>query len=257
MKNYHTHTERCKHAIGSMEEYVIAAIENKVTVLGMSEHTPFPDNRWLEVRMHIDELGDYCEEIETLCEKYPNIKILKGLECEYVPEYGSFYKDMLLGEYNMEYLILAGHEINHTSPWNLKGEERSLKKELRQYTEYLVNSMDTGLFTFVAHPDIFASFYLEWDQEAIACSRYILEASEALKLPLEINGYGLRKPQINTPQGKRRKYPIHKFWELAAAYDIQVIANSDAHKPQDIIANIDEAYAIADQYNLTHAQLLL
>lgn len=257
MENYHTHTERCKHATGCMEDYIIAAIENGVTTLGMSEHTPFPDNRWLSVRMCMDELQDYCKEFDELKEKYPSIKLVKGLECEYVAEYGSFYKDHLLGECGMEYLILAGHEINETSPWNLKGETRSDKKELKYYTDYLVNAMDTGLFDFVAHPDIFASFYLDWDEEAIACSRYILEAAEALKMPLEINGYGLRKPEIQTPKGMRRKYPLHKFWELASAYDIQVIANSDAHKPQDIIANIEEAYAIADAYSLVYAHLNL
>lgn len=40
MKNYHTHTTRCMHAIGSEEEYILAAISAGYTELGFSDHTP-------------------------------------------------------------------------------------------------------------------------------------------------------------------------------------------------------------------------
>ncbi|MFV0479993.1 MAG: PHP domain-containing protein [Anaerorhabdus sp.] len=39
--NFHTHTYRCKHAIGRDEEYVIEAIKAGVKVLGFSDHMPF------------------------------------------------------------------------------------------------------------------------------------------------------------------------------------------------------------------------
>ena len=45
-------------------------------------------------------------------------------------------------------------------------------------------------------------------------------------------------------------YPLHGFWELAGHYDIEVLANSDAHKPSDIISNIEEGYKIASTYGL-------
>lgn len=35
MKNYHTHTTRCMHAIGSEEEYILAAISAGYTELGV------------------------------------------------------------------------------------------------------------------------------------------------------------------------------------------------------------------------------
>ena len=45
MKNYHTHTKRCGHAIGEDEEYVLRAIENGFDEIGFSDHAPmlFPD----------------------------------------------------------------------------------------------------------------------------------------------------------------------------------------------------------------------
>ena len=40
MKNYHSHTERCGHAWGTDDEFVLAAIDAGFQVLGFSEHTP-------------------------------------------------------------------------------------------------------------------------------------------------------------------------------------------------------------------------
>lgn len=258
MKNYHTHTYRCKHAVGNVDDYVQAALRQKIEVLGISDHTPFPnDERWLKVRMAYKELDEYLMEIDKAREKYKAIKILKAFECEYLKDYHHFYKDVLIEQHKADYLILAGHEIDGTSPWNLTGMAKSLKEELKLYAEYLVKGMETGLFAFVAHPDVFGMFYLEWDDEAIAVSKYIIEAAAHYNMPLEINGYGLRKPEITTPQGIRRMYPLHKFWELASNYDISILANSDAHRPEDIDANIKEGYEIAHNYGLKKAELQL
>lgn len=257
MKNYHTHTYRCKHAVGTVDEYVESALKQGIKVLGISEHTPFPDNRWLEVRLHMDELDDYCKEIEQAQKRFTEIRMLKGLECEYIECFKSFYKEELLEKRKMDYLILAGHVLgpNGESPWNLQGILRSNQEELKHYAEYLVKGMETGLFTFVAHPDVFGMFYLNWDKEAEACSRYIVEAAKDLKVPLEINGYGLRKPKIETSEGIRYMYPWHKFWEVAAQYDVGVLANSDAHRPEDVGASIAQALQIAKRYNLRVVEL--
>jgi histidinol-phosphatase (PHP family) len=42
LKNYHSHTARCGHAWGTDEEFVNAAIDAGFSVLGFSEHTPWP-----------------------------------------------------------------------------------------------------------------------------------------------------------------------------------------------------------------------
>ena len=49
--NYHTHTKRCHHACGEDREYVEAAIESGLKILGFSDHTffiaHFIDQCWL------------------------------------------------------------------------------------------------------------------------------------------------------------------------------------------------------------------
>ena len=41
MKNYHTHTKRCYHAIDNEEDYILAAIKSGYSELGFSDHTPW------------------------------------------------------------------------------------------------------------------------------------------------------------------------------------------------------------------------
>ena len=57
--NLHTHTRRCKHARGIPADYAKAAEEKGIRVLGMTDHTPFPDDRVIMIRMGIAELNDY------------------------------------------------------------------------------------------------------------------------------------------------------------------------------------------------------
>ena len=41
--NFHTHTSRCQHAVGTDEAYVEAALDARVfDVLGFADHAPFP-----------------------------------------------------------------------------------------------------------------------------------------------------------------------------------------------------------------------
>ncbi len=247
MNNFHTHTWRCKHASGTVQDYVEAAKKNDMKILGMSDHTPLPDNRWSHVRMDFSELDAYEEEFKKV--ETDDITILKGLECEWDPIYQGFYSDNLLGERNFDFLIGAVHYIKIDNEWSYLGEIRTAK-DLSQYAKILIETMRTGLFSFIAHPDGFGAGYLEWDSNAEACAIDILTAAEELSIPLEINGYGLRKPKILNLKGSRNVYPLLDFWELASKFDITAICNSDAHRPEDVDASLKECRAIADRFNI-------
>jgi len=250
-ENLHTHTWRCKHASGDVSDYCEAAIEAGLSILGMSDHVPFPDNRWLNVRMHYSELNDYCSAVEQAKIDFPDLTIYKAFECEYDAAYANYYREELLGEHSCDYLICGAHYIPVGNDWHFVYGGTADKKSLSIYADYLINSMATGLFLFTAHPDLFGNAYLNWDDHAIACSKAILTAAEDLQMPIEINAYGLRKEMVDTDAGRRPMYPWNPFWELAANYNLKIICSSDAHRPEDIIAKIPETMAIAEKYNLT------
>lgn len=232
--NFHTHTFRCKHAVGSAVDYAEAAVEKGFTTLGISDHSPLPDNRWPQVRMPMKALQGYINEIDEASSAYPQLRILKGAECEYAPEYINFYTDELLGIHSFAYLIGGAHYFPVKGEWISCYKAENSKVNLFAYTDYIIDSIQSKLFSFIAHPDLFGNFYTAWDSETICCSKAILEAAADLKMPLEINGYGYRKKMIQTGNGLRRRYPLDNFWKLAENYEIPVIINSDAHKPEDI-----------------------
>ena len=247
--NYHTHTFRCKHASGTASDYAKIAVEKKFTILGISDHSALPDNRWQNIRMPIEDLQNYSDEIDEASATYPQIKILKGMECEYAPEYTQFYIDELLGKYRFDYLIGGAHFFPVQNEWMGCYSADNTKANLFAYTDYIIDSIESKLFAFIAHPDLFGNFYLKWDKETISCSRAILEAAAGAQVPLEINGYGYRKEMILTNDGFRKRYPLDNFWELAENYEISVIINSDAHKPEDI-DKFGDAFDLVEKHAL-------
>lgn len=254
MRDYHTHTFRCKHARGDVEDYAKIAVSNRYEVLGISDHTPLPDSRYQASRMEMDDLEGYVEVFHRAQKTYPQLKMLLGLECEYLKDYHGFYKDEILGRYGMDYLILGQHFFRSRGEMFFIYQGPGGKEELKAYADYLVKGMESGLFAFVAHPDVFGVFYELWDEETKACSRYIIEAAQALKIPLEINGYGFRKGERAYKNVTRYQYPLTPFWEMVSHYDVEVVINADAHKPEDV-AFQPEAWDLAQRFGLKIADL--
>lgn len=249
MNNYHTHTWRCKHASGTVSDYAKEAEAAGIRILGVSDHTPLPDNRWDFVRMGMDELDMYLGEIQTAAERFPHITLLKGFECDWAQEYRNFYREELFEKRKADYLIGAVHWFPYQGDW-LSTWDIENSKHLSAYSSHVIEAMESGLFSFIAHPDSFGIGYKPWDGNALSCSRDIIAAAEECGIILEINGYGLRKPMISTKEGKRRQYPLKGFWELAGASAITAICNSDAHKPEDVAASLEETAKIASDFSV-------
>jgi histidinol-phosphatase (PHP family) len=247
--NYHTHTYRCYHAKGDVIDYVREAVKQDVGILGMSDHTPLPDQRWKRVRMRLSELAGYCRAIEKARIEFPSIKILSGLECDFSDDYRAFFDEELLGNFGLQYLISGTHWFPCNGSWLDVGDELESVSHLAAYARHLVRAMESGLFAFIAHPDMFARSYRAWDENAIAASREIVMASVHSGIPLEINCYGFRKKEIKTADGSRAPYPLEKFWELAAQYPLSVVVNSDAHKPADV-GDVTRGKKLAGKYQL-------
>ena len=60
-------------------------------------------------------------------------------------------------------------------------------KNLNRYIDQTIDGMRSGLFSFLAHPDLFMKGYKEWDEQSKACLKAILDAAIDLNMPLEIN----------------------------------------------------------------------
>ncbi len=230
--NYHTHTGRCKHGCGSEAEYVQAAIEKGITVLGMSDHCPFPYGEF-PLRMDYEELDPYLEALDRERELHKDeLKLLKGVEIEYLPQYDFYYRE-LLEKRGVDYLLLG----QHVYMANEKMENIYLVKSTECFLDYaksIADALDTGYFKMVAHPDIYSIIELPWDDNSRRAQDIILEAAVKHGTILEFNANGIRRGQKPYPEGERYMYPMFSFWEEVAKTGIRAVVGSDAHRPADV-----------------------
>lgn len=251
----HLHTWRCQHASGDTVDYVAAAVAGGCQVVGMSDHMPQPDGRWEDHRMAMDQLADYVASVDAARRAHPTATVLLGMECEYAPDTEDFQRS-LLEQQGFDYLILGQHFTPVGGDWESSFTALVDAPSLRAYARTCIQGMETGLYSFLAHPDIFGCCGTAWGPDQEACAEELCAAAAALDLPLELNGYGLRKPSVTTPDGRRPMYPWPPFWAVAARHGCRVVLSSDAHRPQDTLAGHAELCALRDRYGLVEADVV-
>ncbi len=255
--NYHTHTALCGHADGMPADYLEQAVRGGCSALGFSDHCPYPADEydtWPNMRMHAAEAPQYIAAVRQAAAQAP-FPVYAGFECEYAPRYESWYRDTLLGEFGAHYLVLGQH-------WLPSGRSMTYAPELtepadiRAYFALTIRAMQTGLFAFLAHPDIIMADGRSWNDELGALFSDLIDAAMGCHMPLEINGYGLVKQAVRSSHGSRQPYPVDQFWQLAADKHAEVICNSDAHTSAAVIENAHRARRYAARFGITPIESL-
>ena len=234
--NYHTHTYRCGHATGTEKEYLENAISRGLKVFGFSDHI-FVDKKDIE---KTEELNEYITTINKLKSEYKDkVEIHVGLEVEFFPSRLDYLKS--LKSKGLEYLILGQHFVE-----NEKGERKFIFENLNdsknvceKYYILVKKALETGLFSCLAHPDLFVRQFTELDETFDYYSRKICEVAKENNVPLEINLNGRYKVQNGS---KKQPYPNERFWKIAGEVGNDVIVGIDAHC-SEIILDGDFAYA--------------
>lgn len=224
--NYHTHTWRCNHATGREEEYVQAALERKFEILGFSDHSPhaFPDGYVSGFRMGMEQLKDYCDTVRLLQKKYADrIALPLGMEIE---NYPSLLPHTLsvLRDAGVEYLILGQHFVGDEMGEHYSGSPTADPEILKRYCRQAMDAMQTGLFTYLCHPDL---IHFKGDESLYRQQmRQLCREANSCSVPLELNMLG---------SWARRQYPALRFWQIAAEEGNQVILGCDAHAPEHLM----------------------
>ena len=220
--NYHTHTWRCNHATGREEEYVQTALERGFQILGFSDHTPylFPVPSDFRIRMTPEQLKEYCDTVRLLQKKYADrIRIPLGVELEYYPGY---FADTVgfLRDHGVEYALLGQHFLGNEIGEHYNGHRTGDGKFLERYCDQSITAMQTGVFSYFAHPDLMR--FVGDDGLYRQQMRRICREAKGCGLPLEMNMLG---------SWSGRNYPDRRFWELAAEEGCPVVLGCDAHDP--------------------------
>lgn len=223
--NYHTHTIRCRHAQGTEEELVQNAIARGLKIFGFSDHTPqwFSGDYYSTMRMFPDQLEEYCAVVRQLQERYKGqLEIPLGVEVEYYPD---IFHTLIprLRDAGIEYILLGQHWIGNEENEPYCGRPTESEEVLRRYCDQAIAGMETGLFSYLAHPDLL--LYLGDRRIYESHMRRVCHAAIDTNTPLEMNLLGIRSG---------RHYPNPEFWALVAEEGCPVVLGIDAHSPQEV-----------------------
>ncbi|MGD9896768.1 MAG: histidinol-phosphatase HisJ family protein [Candidatus Methylacidiphilaceae bacterium] len=235
--DYHLHTPLCRHAVGSPAEYVRKAREAGLDELGFSDHNPMP-TAFDDWRMGPDELPRYLAIVEEARAEPGALPVRLGLECDFLPGYEDHIR-FLAKEADWDYLIGSVHYVE--PHWDIdnpaklaRWEEKPVEEIWWLYFAAYARMAGSGLFDFLAHPDLVKKFGRRPPGDLADYYREAVDAIADAGLAIEVSTAGLRKEA-------REIYPAKRFLEMAHRRHIPVLLSSDAHRPEEVGYRFDLA----------------
>jgi histidinol-phosphatase (PHP family) len=241
----HNHTERCNHAVGTIDEYIQRAIELKIDIYGFSEHAPMDFDE--KYRLAFCDMPAYVNDILSAKEKYKKeIDILLGYEVDYLPG----HMDARILSADVDYLIGSVHFIDKwgfDNPEFLSGwKEKDIDEIWKAYFEATEAMAQSGKFDIVGHLDLIKVFKFMPKTDTRLLAKDALQAIKKSNMVLELNTAGLRKPIAEI-------YPSRALLEAAYELGIPITFSSDAHAVEQIGAGYALATTLAKDVGYTKA----
>ncbi|MBO4218403.1 MAG: histidinol-phosphatase [Erysipelotrichaceae bacterium] len=244
--NYHTHTIRCGHAVGSDEEYVRCAVQAGYRLLGFADHGP---NRFYSnPRSHMEwsQIDEYLESIASLQRRYEGqIRLLAGFETEYFPQ---LHDEKVFLKRKSDYLILGQHFLHHDGQGSFF--KTNSEEEILEYGRAVCRGMESGLFMYVCHPDLIMYRQSEFTDACAQVADMIGRKAAETGMPLEVNVHRIAKGRVDFAEGPRFFYPHREFWEILARYPVRCLFGVDAHDPHQLAAGSDMETAYEELQDL-------
>ena len=129
-----------------------------------------------------------------------------------------------------DYIIFGNHHYHTDEKFPYFGHHTDSRDMLELYEESAIEGMESGLFSCLAHPDLFMRSYPKFDHHCTTISRHICRTAARLNVPLEYNiGY----VAYNEAHGLST-YPCPEFWRIAANEGCTAIIGLDAHDNKDL-----------------------
>ena len=240
--DYHVHTTWSDGA-GSVEECVARALEVGLPEIAIADHivaAPAPDEHWC---VEPDRLAEYCDEVRAVAARHDDIRVLLGLEAEYV-DGREAELDELLDRWPFEVVVLGVHVVD-----GFAFDEPALRDDARwgdsdaflaRYYRTVRRAADYGRFDVLAHFDYVSLWGHLPGPEALRELDAALDALAASGGALELN-----TDRVSDPAGVM--YPSPAILRAARARGIPLVIDSDAHEAEHVGRLWDEAIALAGE----------
>ena len=238
--DYHTHHERCGHAVGRLEDYIQAAVQRGLREIGLSDHQPVlhiaPEDLLPEVAMPMEELPLYVAEALALRDKYRGVIDVKvGLEADWVEGYGDQVAE-LLGKHPFDYVIGSVHFLgtwDHTDSRQLAGwDARDVFETYAEYFKQVRMAAQSGLFDIIGHIDVIKRFGHVPERSHDDLLEETAVAVRDAGVCVEVNASGLRYPCAE-------QFPSRRMLEMLHAHQVPLTLGSDAHQPRFVGEGLD------------------
>ena len=250
--NYHTHTHFCDGK-ENMKFFVKNAVELNFNHLGFSPHAPI--SKQYTFTINDEDIPKYLNEIEDCQTLHPQIRILKGLECDFIPGLTkgfSYYKE----KYNLDYIIGGVHLVkvpNSNDIWFIDGPKRdtyddgiacffshNIEKAVTCFWEQTFQMIETQEFDIIAHVDKIKMynqhrFFREDEEWYIKLVDHAIELIVKKNLIVEINSRGIYRSRCDS------FYPSDYMLARFAKAKTPVVISSDAHRAEELPLYYEEA----------------
>jgi len=226
---FHIHDQVCKHASNTLEDIVSYALKHGYKKLYFTEHNPISIKCPYQARRASHEnMVEFVKRINEVNKKYKGkLHIYFGYETEFNKQ-NRWYYERLARDPLPDYFIAGNHFYGdlfaQDFAFDFVMHRTTSHLKFKEMLENFHAAMASGLYTWVAHPDIFLKSYRKWDKYSIAASKQIIKWAIKYKLPL---GFNLNW-SANEPKDEWH-YPCEPFWKLVAKTNIPVIVESDSH----------------------------
>ncbi len=251
LTDYHLHLRRDDLDATSAEHFTAAnaqryravASERGIAELGVSEHV-HRFTQALAVWRHpfwranaVDDLDEYCSFVRTQTD------LRLGIEADFVPGREA-QTAALLAARDFDYVVGSVHflgdraiDMDENGVWDRPA---SAEEVWRRYFQTLGEAAASGLFDILAHPDLVKVWGPERPAPEGDLRRFYALAIDAIArsgVAVEVSTAGLRKRV-------RELYPAEAFLAMCVQAGAPVALSSDAHRPEEVGADYDQALAL-------------
>jgi histidinol-phosphatase (PHP family) len=233
----------------NFERYRAAADERGIAELGVSEHI-YRFEQALDIWQHPfwqpfarDDLDAYCRFVREQTD------LRLGIEADFVPGAEDRTANLLQAR-DFDYVIGSVHFIRggavDMEDYSVWDSGRSVEQIWERYFQTIGESARSGLFDVLAHPDLVKVWGGERPLPEGDLRRYYELAIEGIAesgIAVEVSTAGLRKRV-------KELYPARAFLEMCLEAGAPVVLSSDAHRPQDIGADYDQALELLGELGI-------
>jgi len=247
----HVHTKLCRHAVGEMEEYVLAAIrqdlDSVIFLEHMEEGIQCAERTWLTE----EDFDTYFSKGKKLQEKYRGlISVGLGVECGYNPDCSQTLVSRLENR-DWDEIGISCHFIKPVGckeHLNLFSRKKQALEKAGRFDQSLLLDIyfDTLLEAVIAlpgtklcHLDGALRFLpgIHLTDNHIEKVNKLLLAVKKNRMTLEINSSGV------VIRGEQ--FPSSRILKMAVSNKIPLVLGSDAHKPEEVGRHFNQLRELA------------